>query len=105
LALDLAERKMYFSDMPGNYTVRRANLDGSGVETLLAVPQPYLFCKAMALDVADHKMYLYLSTDDGLYRERAIARANMDGTGFEILYQMAGNTGRDVAGSIALYLP
>ena len=38
LALDLTEHKMYFSDVPGNYTVKRANSDGSGLETILTAP-------------------------------------------------------------------
>jgi uncharacterized repeat protein (TIGR01451 family) len=105
LALDLAEQKMYFSDVPGNYTVKRANLDGTGLETLLTIPTPYRFCRSLVLDVARKKMYLSLYDEDNSYRRRAIARANMDGTGFEILYQTTGNTAEQVSGDMALFLP
>lgn len=105
LALDMAAQKMYFSDVPGNYTVKRANLDGTGLETLLTIPTPYRFCTTLVLDVARKKMYLSLYDEDSSYRRRAIARANMDGTGFEILYQMTGSTEAQVHGDMALFLP
>ena len=112
LALDLTEQKMYFCDELGNITatyndtVKRANLDGSAVETLLTIPKPYRLCTSMALDVAHQKMYLNLSSDDDDgYRGKAIARANMDGSGFEILHTLAGNTTGEVSGYLALFLP
>jgi hypothetical protein len=105
LALDLTEQKMYFSDVPGNYTVKRANLDGSGLETVLTIPAPYRFCRSLVLDVARKKMYLSLYDEGNSYKGRAIARANMDGSGFEILSQISGNTASEVNGGIALFLP
>ena len=109
LALDLTEQKMYFSDEPdepASNTVKRANLDGSAVETLLTLPAPYRLCASMALDVEHQKMYLNLSTDGGDgYKGKAIARANMDGSGFEILHTVAGNTESEVHGLMALLLP
>ena len=109
LALDLTEQKMYFSDVPdepASNTVKRASLDGSVVETLLTLPAPYRLCTSMALDVEHQKMYLNLSTDGGDdYKGKAIARANMDGSGFEFLHTVAGNTESEVHGLMALLLP
>ena len=109
LALDPTEQKMYFSDVPdepASNTVKRANLDGSAVETLLTLPAPYRLCTSMALDVEHQKMYLNLSTDGGDgYKGKAIARANMDGSGFEILHTLVGNTENEVHGLLALFLP
>jgi len=103
LALDLYGGKMYFSDEPGNYTVKRANLDGTMVETVMSISAPYRFCKFIVLNNGDAKMYLSLVSDvEGGYRGRAIARANMDGTRFEILYEGYGDDPEDVAGGIAL---
>jgi len=100
---------MYFSDVPdepASNTVKRANLDGSAVETLLTLPAPYRLCTSMALDVEHQKMYLNLSTDGGDgYKGKAIARANMDGSGFEILHTLVGNTENEVHGLLALFLP
>jgi hypothetical protein len=105
LALDLSEKKMYFSDYPGDYTIKRANLDGSRVETLLTLPEPYRFCKIMVLDVPHRKMYLSLYNNGSPSEKRAIARANLDGSDYEILAQLIGTNGDEVAGGIALYLP
>ena len=105
LALDLTEQKMYFSDVPGNYTVKRANLDGSAVETLLTIPAPYRHCASVVLDIEDKKMYLNLVNEDNGYKGKAIARANLDGSGFEVLHTLAGNTAEEVLGNMALFLP
>ena len=107
LALDLVDQKIYYSDVPGNYTVKRANLDGSNSETILTIPAPYRFCTLIVLDVANKKMYMSLSSDaDNGFKDRAIARANMvDGSEFEILYQISGNTEEEVVGGIALLFP
>ncbi len=105
LALDLSGRKMYFSDVPGDNTVRRANLDGSQEEALFSVPAPYGFIKSMDLDVAHQKIYLSLFNVGSGYTRRAIARANMDGTGYEILYSTEGNGEVAVSGGLALFLP
>lgn len=105
LALDLSEQKMYYTDYPGDYTIKRANLDGSAVETLLTLPEPYRFCKIMVLDVPHRKMYLSLYNNGSPSDKRAIARANLDGSDYEILAQLIGTNGDEVAGGIALYLP
>jgi hypothetical protein len=49
-------------------------------------------------------MYLALR-DDINSRSPAIARANMDGTDFEILYQTNQDTEADATGGLAVYLP
>lgn len=105
LALDLTERKMYFSNVPGNYMVMRANLDGSGVETIFTIPAPYTFCRAIVLNAAQRKLYLSLYNESIGNRGRAIARLNLDGTGFEILYEATADTAEEVSGGIALFLP
>jgi hypothetical protein len=64
-----ARRKIYLADYPN---IRRANLDGSGVENLL-----FLDAADIALDVAGGKMYLTTYSK--------IQRANLDGTGLQDL--------------------
>jgi hypothetical protein len=96
---------MYYSDVPGNYTILRAYLDGSEAETILTIPQPYRFCRTIVLDVEHQKMYLSLYDEASEYTHRAIARANMDGTGYEILIEFSGDTGESVSGGMVLYLP
>jgi hypothetical protein len=106
LVLDLREGKMYFSDQPANGTIMRANLDGSGVEQVFAIPAPYRFCRSMALDSTRGKLYLFLLDEDSGYTGRAIARLNTDGTEFEMLFfSIAGTTEEEVAGDLALFLP
>ena len=85
MTLDLANGKIYFSDEPGNGTIYRCNLDGGGLETVMTVPAPYVFCLAVKLDVPHDKMYMFLINDSISWNYRAIARANLDGSGFEIL--------------------
>jgi len=105
LALDLSEQKMYFTDYPGDYTIKRANLDGSEVDTILELPEPYRFCRTIVLDVTHKKMYLSLYNNGSPIDRRAIARANLDGSGYEILAQVIGTSEDEVSGGIALYLP
>ena len=105
LALDLLEQKMYFTDFPGDYTIKRSNLNGSDLETILILPEPYRFCRSIVLDVPHKKMYLSLFNHGSYMDKRAIARANMDGSGYEILAQLIGTTGGELLGGIALFLP
>jgi len=105
LALDLIEKKLYFSDVPGNGTVMRANLDGSEPETIFTIPAPYRVCRSIVLNLLHKKIYLSLYDGDNDYKGRAIARSNMDGTEFEILYEITGDTQEEVSGGIALFLP
>ena len=80
--------KVYWGVYAGN--ISRANLDGTGVETLVSARGP----TSIALDVSGGKMYW---TD---YLARAIRRANLDGTGVETLVSMGFVTGiaLDVSG-------
>jgi hypothetical protein len=110
LDLDLAAQKMYFSDrpsssVPGDGTIKRANLDGSISETLLTLPAPYRFCYSIHLDVGNQMMYMSLDDEDSGHTKRAIARAKMDGSGFEILHTMTGDTWLDVLGDMTLFFP
>ena len=105
LALDLIARKMYFSDVPGNTTIMRANLDGSDLETIFSAPAPYSACRAIALDLAGQKIYLSLYDISRDWKARAISRVNLDGTGYEILYEVTGDSGDAVSGGIGLFLP
>ena len=82
LALDLAADKIYFSDQPGGGNLKRANLDGSNPETLLTMPG--YDCYDFELDVPGNKIYMYLVGTDN-WSSRTIARAALDGSGFEIL--------------------
>jgi hypothetical protein len=92
MSLDLAQGKIYFSDLPGEATIKRANLDGSGAETILSVPGTYQFVFTLKLDVPNGKMYMYLLKSGPDWTNRAIARANMDGSGFEILREFSDST-------------
>ncbi len=104
LTLDLAGGKLYFSDDPGNGTLLRANLDGSGLETLFRVPPPYNFCRDIALDLVNQKIYLSLF-DESDYLGRAIARANIDGSEFELLFETRVDTPEAASGGMGLDLP
>ena len=104
LDLDVKNRKLYFSDIPGNGTIMRANFDGSELETVFSIPSPYNFCRALVLDQFHGKIYLSLYDESGGYKGRLIARLNTDGTEFEMLYEITGNTAEEVSGGIALAL-
>jgi hypothetical protein len=99
LALDLAVGHLYFSDEPGDGVIKRANLDGSGVQTIMNLPVPYNICLRLVVDVPGKKMYLYLALGND-WRNRAIARASLDGSDFEILTEVSGVG--ESAGGIAL---
>lgn len=90
MTLDLANGKIYFSDDPNNSTIYRCNLDGSGLETVLTIPAPYVFCVTLKLDVANNKMYMCLIDNFVTWENRAIARANLDGSDCEILRAYSG---------------
>ncbi len=105
LAVNLTEGKIYFSDVPGEGTIKRANLDGSNPETLLNVPEPYGTASSIHLDVDNGKVYLNLYDEHTIYRDRAIARMNMDGSEFEILHTMTGDDWLDIDGGLTLFFP
>lgn len=77
IALDLARGKMYWADRMGGSgnLIRRANLDGSGAEDLIAglgISAP----EGVALDLVADKLY-WTATGSG------VMRANLDGTSVE----------------------
>jgi len=102
LALDLTERKIYYSDVPDNSTIMRANLDGSGPELVFSVPTPYHHIWDIALDVQHKKIYMSLWGESTGINGKAIARVNMDGTDYEIIYERSGNVVNESNG-IAIY--
>ena len=105
LALDLTERKRYFSDVPGTGTIKRANLDGSHVETIMTLPAPDDFCRSIVIDAAHRQMFLSLLRADGVTHQRTIARANLGGADLEVLFQLAADTEAEVMGGLDLFLP
>lgn len=75
IALDALHGRMYWTDLDGHHdgtgTIKRANLDGSGVENLLSgVDEAH----GLALDVLDGKMYWTEIASHSVYR------ANLDGS-------------------------
>jgi low density lipoprotein receptor-related protein 5/6 len=79
LALDLPGGKIYFTS-PGHNAIRRANLDGTGVEVLVGEGDVRVLDPAgLALDLVAGKMYW---TDGPTGK---VQRANLDGTGVEDL--------------------
>jgi len=80
IALDLVAGKMYLSDYA---KIRRANLDGSQLETVVASKE--FGARAIAVDPHDGKIYW---TDSQLESEKivgTIRRANLDGSNVEEL--------------------
>lgn len=102
LALDLDAGYIYFSDGPPDGPIMRANLNGSGRQTVLTTPAEYNFCAQIELDVPGNTMYLYLSSTNN-WKKRVIARADLDGSNFTILKVMD-STINDGWG-MALFLP
>lgn len=88
LAIDPSKGHLYFSDLPGDTCVKRSNLDGSAVTTVMTLNPPNDICRFIVLDVPGSKMYLCLSSRSSGWRDRAIARANLDGSGLETLAQV-----------------
>jgi hypothetical protein len=85
--LDLANDKVYFGDF-GTNVIRRCNLDGSGLETVLTVGVDQ--ANGIALDLGNDKIYW---TDmQTSFVTNYVARANLDDTGFEVLYQGLGTS-------------
>ena len=69
----LSAGKIYWTEIGSSKRIRRANLDGTGVQDLpISVTSPY----DVKLDVAGGKMYY---NDNG-----SLFRANLDGTGIEL---------------------
>jgi hypothetical protein len=79
LAVHVSAGKLYWVNRGLDYTIWRANLDGSQVEGLLNRPAAL----GLALDVPRGKLYW---TDRGLEH---VFRANLDGTGVEDVFPAA----------------
>jgi hypothetical protein len=103
--LDLMHGKVYWSNSaqanPGYRHIRRANLDGSNVETLVTLGWYYeVFCQGIALDPAAGKLYY----SNHRYSSRTEVRgANLDGSGDIFLTELrqdlnAGDLEIDVPG-------
>ncbi|MDE2736932.1 MAG: DUF5050 domain-containing protein [Gemmatimonadota bacterium] len=76
---DTAFSHIYWTDGgEGGDRIRRANLDGSNIETLITIEDSIFGPHGLALDVYGGKMYW---TD----RRRRIRRANLDGSNIETL--------------------
>ncbi|MDW8318227.1 MAG: DUF1349 domain-containing protein [Anaerolineae bacterium] len=111
LDLDPVERKLYFSDwendrVRGEATIKWAAMEPNAFKhTLYTVRGPYNFCRHLHLDLKNRKIYLNLYNLANNYQDRAIARLNMDGTGFEILYTIHGGSEYQTHGAIALFIP
>ena len=78
LKLDLVNNKIYWVDTILD-KIRRANLNGSGVEDVATVAN---LAAGLALDVANNRMYYCTNTH--------IVRANLDGSGSQNIITFAG---------------
>lgn len=99
LALDLDAGKMYYSDFPGDNTIKRANLNGSGVEMLFRIPAEYGFVRNIAVDTANQQLYFYLYEHHDA-KVHAIARSQQEGSDFEVIYKA--KSGIQMMGGLAL---
>jgi DNA-binding beta-propeller fold protein YncE len=80
IALDLSANKMYWPDYTySEAVIKRANLDGSSVETLTPHLGNGCDLKGMAIDVSGGKIYWVERMDD------VIKRANLNGSGMETI--------------------
>lgn len=66
--------KIYWADKRDN-AIRRSDLDGSNVQTIVSIDQP----KGVALDIAGGKLYYSSSTEGKIYR------SDLDGSNSEVL--------------------
>ena len=78
---------MYFWDHVSTYNdqLRRANLDGSNIETLLELPEFGDFAAAIAVDTIHDKIYWTQETNDPGPSAFVVRRANLDGSNVETL--------------------
>jgi hypothetical protein len=106
LGLDLTNGKLYYSDAAAEpESIMRCNLDGTSAEVVLALTEEYKACRWIELDVDRSKIYMYLFPQmQAPFSSVAFARANMDGTGYEVIREFTGATTSDVDGSMALFL-
>ena len=78
MALDLVGRKMYWIAV-GPASIKRADLDGANIETVISGYPDLASCNSLAVDGTDKKMYW---TDLAYH---TIKRANLDGSEIETL--------------------
>lgn len=90
IALDLSAGLMYWNDSV-QYTISRANLDGSDVAVLVSTG--LVFPLGLAVDEAVGRIYW---TDAGTENEGRIQRSNLDGTNVETLALIGLLSPRDV---------
>jgi DNA-binding beta-propeller fold protein YncE len=81
IALDVEDGRMYWSDYGGGTTLlKRANLDGSDVQTIVFDAEAY----ELALDLRQRKVYwTHVNNDTGGVGHRQIRRAGLDGSNVE----------------------
>ena len=87
IVLDLPAGKMYWTEGAFNpRSIRRANLDGSGVQTLLDTGYEDLV-EGLALDAARGKLYFarQVPGHPGTTRKNSIESMNLDGSGISVL--------------------
>jgi hypothetical protein len=101
LALDLYEGKMYYTDYPGESTVKRANLDGTEVETILSFDEPAIYLRQIVVDAEVGVLYFSFENLDNIHA-RYIGRSWLDGTNFTIIYS-TDNHPETGYGAIAFY--
>ena len=96
-ALDMVGGKMYWTEwfLDGIY---RSDLDGSNLETLVEGTgyQAWNGITGIALDVAGGKMYWTERIFEGDYTSGILARANLDGSNFQVLTRI-GSYPMDIA--------
>lgn len=91
LAIDPVAGHLYFTDEPGEGTVKRVNLDGTGVITIQSLKAPHGVCIYITLDVPANKIYYFLAEND-TWKDKTIARSSMNGADFEILTKISDAT-------------
>jgi len=80
ITLDLSAGKIYWTDYTyGNAVIKRANLDGSGVESITSHLGDGCDLQGMTIDVPGGKIYWVERGDD------VICRANLDGTSIQTI--------------------
>ncbi|MDE0087577.1 MAG: SMP-30/gluconolactonase/LRE family protein, partial [Candidatus Poribacteria bacterium] len=82
-----AQDKIYWTDGSWEGKIRRANLDGSGIEDLIT---GLTWPSDLALDVSGGKMYWIVEDYVGFWQSK-IQRANLDGSGIEDLVTFRGS--------------
>jgi hypothetical protein len=85
LELDIYDGKMYYTDYPGESTIKKANLDGTDVETILSIDDPAIYLRQIVIDTEAGNLYSSFGNLDNVYA-RYIGRSDLDGGNFVIIY-------------------